>query len=49
MLTAYIKDFFHSLSFIFQVAELMAEELGWNEDQIEAEIKDAEGLMKSMG
>ena len=33
----------------FQVAELMAEELGWNEEQLEAEIKDAEGLIKSMG
>ena len=33
----------------FQVAELMAEELGWDEEQLEAEIKDAEGLIKSMG
>lgn len=27
----------------------MAEEFGWTEEEIEAEIKDAEGLIRSMG
>ena len=27
----------------------MAEELGWDEETFEAEIKDAEGLIASMG